>query len=380
MRFRPCLAAVLLGLTTLVAGCAAEEEAERRPDPPVTVVTQRVATRPETVRVEAIGSARAATSAELYPESAGLVTDVNFDAGDYARRGEPLVELDARRERLAVELAEVAVKEAEQLLARYRRIEDTGALSASQIEAGETALASAQIELQQARVALADRTVRAPFSGHLGITTVDRGDRITPTTRIAQIDDRSTLYVDFAAPEEVFARLRPGQTVTLTPYSNPDRTIEARVRAVDSTVAADQRTFTVRTAVPNAADRLRPGMSFRIGFEDYGRPRTAVPEAAIVWGGEGAYLWAVRDGRARRVPLEIVSRRDGLVLIDANLAENEIIVVEGVQKVREGQAVRQIGREPPEPVRARVAPADARRAAMMVDEGVAPPEGAARGG
>jgi RND family efflux transporter MFP subunit len=339
----------------LIGGCANDPKGAERD--PVPVMAQRVRILPEQLNIEAVGTARAALSADIFPESAGLVTRVHFSPGEAVGRGAPLVQLDARREKLAVELAQVQVREAAQLLARYRRIEGTGAISESQIEAGETALASARVALEQAKVALADRTVRAPFSGHIGLTDVDRGDRISQATQIAQLDNRSTLYVDFPAPEATFNRLRPGQTVTVTPYSDPDRTIEARVRAVDSTISADQRNYTVRTIVPNEGDRLRPGMSFRVRFEGIGRPRPAVREEAVVWGSDGAYLWAVRDGRARRVPVTIASRRDGLVLVDAKLQADDTIIVEGVQKVREGQPVRLVKPAVPPPQRVRLQPA-----------------------
>ncbi|MXP45588.1 efflux RND transporter periplasmic adaptor subunit [Allopontixanthobacter sediminis] len=326
------LAAVLL------AGCAADEEPPEREAVPI--IAQKVAMLPEQSRVEAIGSARAATSAQIFPETAGQVRRVRFAAGDFVRRGAVLVELDARQERLAVELAQVQVREADQLLGRYRRIEDTGAISESQIEAGETALASARVALRQAQTALADRTIRAPFSGHIGLTEIDVGDRIDPSIPIAQLDQRGTLYVDFPAPETVFNQLSEGAVVTVSPFSEPGRQIEARVIATDSTVSSDQRNFTVRTAVDNSGDRLRPGMSFRVIFSDAGTTRPAVPEEAIVWGGEGAYLWAVRDGKARRIPVTITSRRDGRAFVDAPLTARDTVVVEGVQKVREGQEVR----------------------------------------
>ena len=324
-------------LTVALAACSDADEP--RGDEAVTVVADNPLMVSEQLQVEAVGSARAATSADLYPETAGQVVAVRFAAGDYVRRGQPLVVLDSRQERLAVDLAQVQVQEASQLLARYRRIEDTGAISDSQIEAGETALASARVELQQAREALADRTIRAPFSGHIGLTEIDAGDRVGPDTLIAQLDQRGTLFVDFPAPEAAFSRLNSGTMVTVTPFSDPDRTIDARVVTVDSNIATDRRTYTVRTAIDNSDDRLRPGMSFRVRFAGDGVVRPAVPEEAIVWGGEGSYLWQVVDGAAQRVPLTIASRRDGLALVDAAIAESDLVIVEGVQKVRQGQAV-----------------------------------------
>ncbi len=321
----------------LLAACSGEEA--ERADEAVTVVADNPVMLSEQLQVEAVGSARAVTSADLYPETAGRVVSVRFSAGDYVRRGQPLVVLDSRQQRLAVDLAQVQVQEASQLLARYRRIEDTGAISDSQIEAGETALASARVGLEQAQEALDNRTVRAPFSGHIGLTEIDPGDRVGTDTLIAQIDQRGTLYVDFPAPEAAFSRLTPGTSVEVTPFSEPDRTIQARVVTVDSSIASDQRTYTVRTAIDNSDDRLRPGMSFRVRFFGAGIVRPAVPEEAIVWGGEGSYLWTVEDDAATQVPVTIVSRRDGLALVDAPLGESDVVIVEGVQKVREGQSV-----------------------------------------
>lgn len=322
----------------LLAACTGSEP-ERERDP-VPVIAQDIRVLPEQSQIEAIGSARAATSAEIYAETSGRVTDVMFTAGDYVSNGTPLIRLDSRQERLAVEAARVQVLEADQLLGRYRRIEDTGAISESQIEAGETALASARVALEQAQAELADRTVRAPFSGHVGLTEIDIGDRVNDSTPITQIDKRSTLFVDFPAPEGVFAQLSPGQVVQVTPFSDRSRTIDARVVATDNRVSPDSRDFIVRTAIPNTDDRLRPGMSFRVVFTRNGAARPMVPEEAIVWGGEGSHVFVVRDGKARRVPVTITSRQEGSVFVDGALRENDRVISEGVQKVRDGQDIR----------------------------------------
>lgn len=329
----------LASFPLLFAAACSDVEGEPERDP-IPVVAQDIRVLPEQLDVEAIGSARAATSAEIFPETAGRVVSVMFTAGDFVRRGQPLVRLDARQEQLAVEAAQVQVREADQLLGRYRRIEDTGAISESQIEAGETALASARVALQQAQTALADRTIRAPFSGNVGLTEIDTGDRVNDSTPITQIDQRGTLYVDFPAPEAVFNALRPGQIVQVTPFSDPSRTIDARVITTDNRISQDSRDFIVRTAIPNEADRLRPGMSFRVVFTRAGDTRPVVPEEAIVWGGEGSHLFVVRDGKAVRVPVTITARREGAVFVDGGLRRTDRVIVEGVQKVRDGQDIR----------------------------------------
>ena len=341
----------------LLFGCSPSDE--QRENEAVPVVAETLRFLPEQTEVEAIGSARAVTSAEIFPESAGRVTRVLFSAGEYIRQGQPLVELDSRQERLAVEAARVQVLEAEQLLGRYRRIEDTGAISESQIEAGETALASAEVSLRQAEAALADRTVRAPFSGYIGLRQIDTGDRVSDATPIAQIDQRSRLYIDFPAPEEVFSSLREGQIVQVAAFSEPDSSMEARIVATDSSISRDSRNFIARAIIPNEGDRFRPGMSFRVTFTRNDISRAAVPEEAIVWGSEGSHLFVVRGDKAQRLPVTITSRRDGLALVDGQLRSGDRIITEGVQKVRDGQAIRLVRPYVPVEVDVEVAPAEA---------------------
>ena len=154
----------------------------RGPQGPVAVIAQVVEFKTAQQQLEAVGTARARRSVVLYPPTAGEVTAVNFAAGDFVKAGDVLLELDARQERFAVDLAKVAVDEARQLLERYQRIEDTGAISASQIDEAKTALVGARIQLEQAQVALADRSLKAPFDGFLGVSQID----LVPVSRRRQ--------------------------------------------------------------------------------------------------------------------------------------------------------------------------------------------------
>ncbi|UAB78862.1 efflux RND transporter periplasmic adaptor subunit [Erythrobacter sp. SCSIO 43205] len=336
-----------------VSACASEEGG--RTNSPVTVVAEPVEFLEEEQVVEAIGTARAARSAQLFSEVSGRVTAVRFKPGQYVRQGQVLVQLDNRQERLALQLAQVRVREAEQLLARYRRIEDTGALSDSQIEAGETALSAAKIERDQAAVALAQRRIRAPFSGHISFSEIDPGDTVTPQTLIAQLDQRGRLFVDFAAPEAVFNRLGTGRTVDVSAFSDPDTIISARVDAVDSAIEQEQRSYQVRTVIDNSGDRFRPGMSFSVRFVDSGQKRPSVPEAAVVWDGDGSAIFTVQDGKAERTPVTISSRREGMVLLDAAIDEQTLVITEGVQKVRTGQEVAIVDAPQRDPAKVQVA-------------------------
>lgn len=303
------------------------------------VIAQEVTLDRQAERIEALGTARAMASATIYSQASGEVERISFAAGDRVEAGDILVQLEADDERLDVRLSEVAVREAEQLLARYRRIEDTGAISDSQIDEAVTALEAARIRLEQAEVALERRTVRAPFDGYVGLTNIDAGARVTATTVITQLDDRSTLYVDFNPPEQVFGRISVDDVVQAEPFAGPTRSYDARIINVDSRINPTARTFTVRAALDNSADELRPGMSFAVNFELLSSAWPAVPEAAISWGSDGAYVWVIRDNRAERRAITLVQRRQGSVLVDGEFGAGDLIVAEGVQRMRPGVLV-----------------------------------------
>jgi RND family efflux transporter MFP subunit len=154
----------------------------------------------------------------------------------------------------------------------------------------------------------------------------------------------------------VFRRLRPGQSVAVVAFSDPDRVIPTTIEAVDSTIELEQRSYRARAAIDNSADAFRPGMSFAVRFADSGQLRPAVPEAAVMWTGEGSSVFAVKDGKAVRVPVTIASRRDGLALLEAKIAKGTQVIVKGVQKLREGQSVTLVRPTAREPAKVEVAP------------------------
>lgn len=318
-------------------------DAEAEAEASTAIIAHRVAYEQQETVISVVGTARARMTATIYPETSGQVTEVLFRPGDFVEAGAPLLRLDSREEELAVALAQVAVQEAEQLLARYQRIENTGAVSASQIDEARTALDAAQIELQQAQVALSKRTVHAPFAGYLGLSDVDPGAQITSTTVIAQLDDRRSLYVDFSPPEQIFGRVQPGDMVTVAPFAEAGSPRAAEIVAVDSRIEPARRTFTVRAEIDNSDDSLRPGMSFSVDFAVPGQEHPAVPEAAMVWGNSGASVWRIVDGRARGTPVAVVARAEGRVLVRGDLPEGSLIVAEGVHKMREGLLVEDVG-------------------------------------
>jgi RND family efflux transporter MFP subunit len=309
----------------------------------VNVLIRPITFSREQTRFETIGTSRAVRSVTLFAPSDGEVVEVLFNAGDRVGAGDTLLRMDDREERLAVELAEVTLRDAKQLLARYTGAKDSGAVLPTTLDAARTAAESAQIALSQARVALDKRRVLAPFDGVVGISDVEVGDRIGPDTPIVTLDDRDPLLVRFEVPEVLSNRLGTGDRIVVTTFDGNAQRRDATLVDIGTRIDPASRTFQVRAEVDNEDDRLRPGMSFRITLDIEGGRYARVPEVAVQWGATGAYLWRANDGEAERVPVSIVQRLEGEILVDGPLAESDRIVVEGVQRVREGVRLQDAG-------------------------------------
>lgn len=308
--------------------------------PGVPVVVAKAGAGANDVFIDAIATARAKRFVTLYPEVGGEIVRLERQSGDMVKAGEAIMELDSKDSELAVELAKVRVEEADLALQRSQQLMERNVNSAAKVQDARTALERTKIELRQAEEALSKRTLRAPFDGVLGIPKVEEGDRVTPTTEIVTVDDRSELIVEFDVPEEFISHLTPGQTVKAQTPSYPSRPFEGRVERIDSRVTPVSRTVMVRAAVPNPRDLLRPGMSFAVELTIPGGQYASVPELSLQWDKGDSYVWRVDgDNKAKKVLVRSVKRMNRTILVDGDIKEGDLVIVEGVQRLRPGRKV-----------------------------------------
>ena len=300
------------------------------------VVVRSVELKSERTRLKAVGTARALRSVTLYAAAAGEVAAVRIAPNARVEKGEVLLELDSRSEALAVELARVRVKSAGQLLSRYERMSKGAAVSRSALLDARNALEEVTIALRQAEVALSDRKVVASFDGFVGVTEIDVGDRIGTGDAITTLDDRRTLLVAFDIPELFLGLIPIGHPVQVATWGEQERPIEGAIVDLGSRIDPASRSFVARARVINDGDRYRPGMSFAVTLDVQGKRYPLVPEIAVRYGAQGAFVWVVRAGKATRVDVRVVQRQDATVLIDAAIEAGELIVVEGIQRLRPG--------------------------------------------
>lgn len=303
------------------------------------VVLNQIEFMHEQQNIEAVGTAEAIKSVTLYPAVADEVTAVNFVPGQKVDKGAVLITLDDRRQVVAVRRAELQLKEAERALKRLMDSRDRGAVAESEIDTATTTRDLAKVTLDEAKADLEDRRVIAPFTGYVGLTDIEVGDRITTTTVVTTLDDRSDLYVNFRAPESAVNLLMSESNVTLQPWTSRDVTLEAEIAQLDSRINSTDRTMAARAILDNERDIFRPGMSFRVKLNLRGERYAAIPEAALLWGATGAYVYTAVEGKAKRIDVSIHQRLRGTILVSGDLKDGDMLVAEGIQSLREGQSI-----------------------------------------
>lgn len=303
------------------------------------VVTKPVAFMNETRKVEAVGSAEAVRSIVLYPAVSDEVTEINFVPGQSVEQGKVLVRLDDRRQRTALKRAELTLADAQRTVERLASSYKNGAVPVSELDLARVQRDLAEVALEEAKADLEDRHIIAPFDGVVGITDVEVGDRITEQTVITTLDNRSKLFINFRAPEAALPVLMNAPQVTLEPWSDKEKTVNAEIAQVDSRINEADRTLRARAILDNSQDTFRPGMSFRVNLSIEGERYAAVPEAALLWGATGAYIWLAKEGKAKKVDVSVHQRLRGTILVSGKINEGDTLIAEGVQRLRTGQAI-----------------------------------------
>ena len=308
--------------------------------PPPLVTLQQVAASEVHDSTQALGTVKARESITVSAKVSETVQQVHFESGDTVARGAPLVTLSGQQQQAALAAANATAVEAERL---YKRLSDLGAqqlIARAQLDAQRATRDAALAQVRQIQANLADRVIRAPFTGVLGIRQVSPGALVTPGTAIATLDAIDRVYVDFPLPEAQLSRLGDGERLRGTVAAWPEAEFDGTVSSVDARLDPQTRALTVRGEFANPERKLRPGMLMTVRLFGGRRQALMVPEIAVTQVGGDSFVYTVDAANtAKQQPVQTGIRQDGKVEIVTGLAGGERIVVDGTGKVRDGQKV-----------------------------------------
>lgn len=311
--------------------------------PQIAVVTKPVEEATINDRLQAIGTGRASASATVKPYSSGRLTEVTVASGQQVKRGDVIAKLDAEAESIALDRAQISVQDAQSRLQRVQALQRSNTATSVQVTDAQLVVRNAQLAERDAQLALERRSVVAPIDGVVGILPVEAGNTVTADTAIATIDDRSSLLVDFWVPERFAGQIKVAAPLQAVSVARPGDSFDGAVSAVDNRLDDTSRTLWVQARIPNEGDALRAGQSFQVTMAFPGDTYPSVDPLAVQWGADGAFVWAVRDGKAARVGVKIIQRNTENVLVQGELSRSDTVVTQGIYAVRDGGSVQVAG-------------------------------------
>jgi membrane fusion protein (multidrug efflux system) len=318
--------------------------------PPPEAVTTIVAEQedwPETLT--SVGTLAAVQGVTVSADLPGTVERITFDSGRSVRQGEILVQLDTRQER-----AQLAAIEAQRDLARVNFDRMSGLLKQRVISQSEFDRAMAEqrqtdAQVGEIRAAIARKTIRAPFSGMLGIRRVNLGQYLAAGDPIVPLQSLHPIYVNFGVPQHEAAQIRLGHAVRVSASDLGTTQVGGRITAVNALVDEATRNVQVQATLPNADGQLRPGMYVQTEvLLGANRRIVALPATAINYAPYGDSVFVVSDlkgadGRTycgvRQQFVKLGGARGDQVAIVSGINPGEEIVTSGVFKLRNGAAV-----------------------------------------
>ena len=292
-------------------------------------------------RIEALGTLRANESVELTASVTETVTAINFDDGDRVKTGQVLVQMTNDEEQAQLREARVTVDEAKRQYERIKSLRAQQSASESQLDEQQRVWEANRARLAAIESRLADRLLRAPFAGVVGLRNVSIGALVEPGDVITTLDDDSVMKLDFSVPSVYLAALVPDMPVTAITRAWQGQLFEGRVKSINSRVDPVTRTVIVRALLSNPDHALRPGMLMQVELQSQRREAIIIPEECLVAQGQKQFVYVVdrTDKKVERREVRIGTRRPGEVEIIEGLVVGELVITDGTLKVRPGNKV-----------------------------------------
>jgi len=296
--------------------------------------------------LEAVGTVRAVNGVAVTTQIAGEVKEIRFNSGDIVAKGDVLVLLDDRTDRAQANALQAAAKLATLEYERFERLYKQGSISESELDRKRSERDQAVANAEAQRQIVANKTIRAPFDGRLGIRQVDIGQYVKPGDAIVSLGQLNPIHINFALPEQQISHLDEGLTVAVSVTAYPQRTFEGTINVVESGVDAATRNFNIQATLDNPDHALRPGMFANVRIQlDSATDVVVVPRTAIAYAPYGNAVYVVyetedkdEEGNAKLAVkkrfVKLGAIRGDLIAVTEGLEPGEKVATSGLLKLR----------------------------------------------
>ena len=317
--------------------------------PPVEVISSAVARQESWQQVlTAVGSVNAEQGVMVAPEIAGTVSEIAFESGAAVHQGDLLVKLDTSSEEAQLRAVEAQVKLARLNAERTRKLREDKTVSQAELDTAEANLAQFQANADDIRATIAKKTIRAPFSGRLGIRLVNLGEQLAAGKSIVSLQALAPVFVDFSLPQQELSRLKVGQSVLATTDAYPGTNFTGRLLAINPDLNTTTRSVQLRAKFENRDELLRPGMFVRAEVVlDAARSVLAIPTTAVMRAPYGDAIYLIETHEANGVTNLVVQQKfirtgqsqGDFVSVESGLEPGDQVVSAGLFKLHNGASV-----------------------------------------
>ena len=290
--------------------------------------------------LEVTGAIDANESVVLKSEVSGLVTGIYFQEGTTVSKGSVLVKVNDRD--IQAQLQDALTKQklsgtnenrAKQLLAK-------GAISQEEYDTALADLKSLQAQAQLIRAQLAKTTIRAPFTGRVGLRSISAGTYLTPATVIANLVSTNPVKVTFSVPEKYAGQIKVNSEIIFT-TDGSSKENKGKVYAIEPGINAATRTLQIRALAPNADNALLPGSFAKIKLAlNTLQNAILIPNEAVVPVLKGKIVYIQKNGKAKEVKVEAGTRTDENIVITSGLKAGDTVLTTGSMALKKDAPVK----------------------------------------
>ncbi|MGT2472088.1 efflux RND transporter periplasmic adaptor subunit [Paraburkholderia terrae] len=293
-------------------------------------------------QLSAVGSLRAVRGVDVTTEVPGLVREIPFNSGQEVKAGQVLLRLNDDSDRALLASLQAAAELAQTVYKRDKAQYDIQAIAKAQLDADAADLKSKRAQVDQQAALVEKKTIRAPFAGRVGITTVNPGQYINPGDAIVTLQAIDPIYADFYLPQQQLGQLQVGQTVVVDTNAYNSRTFDGKIRSINPRVDNTTRNVQIEATVDNRERKLLPGMYANVKIDAGNEERyLTLPQTAITYNPYGATVFVVKPGEHKDAHGKVVPIAQQVFITPGPTRGDQVAILkgigEGTQVVTSGQ-------------------------------------------
>ncbi|MEM5438255.1 efflux RND transporter periplasmic adaptor subunit [Paraburkholderia diazotrophica] len=310
--------------------------------PPATVTAAVAGYQTWQPQLAAVGSLRAVRGVDVTTEVAGLVREIAFSSGQEVKVGQVLVRLNDDSDRAQLASLQAAAELAQTVYKRDKAQFDIQAIAKAQLDADAADLKSKKAQVDQQAALVDKKTIRAPFAGRVGITTVNPGQYINPGDAIVTLQAIDPIYADFYLPQQQLGQLQVGQAIVVDTNAFSNRTFDGKIRSINPRVDSTTRNVQIEATVDNRERKLLPGMYANVKIDAGTVQRyLTLPQTAITYNPYGATVFVVKPGAQKNDQGKVMPVAQQVFVTPGPTRGDQVAILkgisEGMQVVTSGQ-------------------------------------------